>query len=415
MQSKRRTRIAIILGAPFTEQNFERIGIPYLSPHFEIFVFDCLGWLGRNVEEIKCKRASWSNYMIINSELDFVVAMNKHMPDYAINFIDTRIFTLGVIKIFKKNNVKLVAQKTGNLPSPSIVNRVKNLFHIMKKKHVCGIGNSGLQFEKKSISKRHSVSLINSFFNILKKVLSTNKKLYPDISLLAGNNSLNIYTKKASRIIWIGSNDYHHYNKAVLDLNAKNELKQKDDFILFIDDALPYANDWVLMKMNSPVTAEKYYPLLRNFFEKIEFQYGIPVVVAGHPNSRSDNHYFANLGGRKIVFGESASLAIQSKFVLVHGSTAVSFAVLAHKPILFITTRELDSSHYGMHVRTMANSLGSSVIFMDEIDGTTPSLLQPTINVHKYKLYEFNYLCCEHSEESAPWGNFINYIYENSN
>lgn len=33
--------IAILLGAPFTEQYYKRIGVPYLKENFEVVVWDC--------------------------------------------------------------------------------------------------------------------------------------------------------------------------------------------------------------------------------------------------------------------------------------------------------------------------------------------------------------------------------------
>lgn len=41
-------RIGILLGAPLTEQNYERTGIPYLEEHFYVMVYDCTPWLGRD-------------------------------------------------------------------------------------------------------------------------------------------------------------------------------------------------------------------------------------------------------------------------------------------------------------------------------------------------------------------------------
>ena len=38
-------RIVILLGAPFTHQNFERIGVNELSRDFEVFVLDCNEWI----------------------------------------------------------------------------------------------------------------------------------------------------------------------------------------------------------------------------------------------------------------------------------------------------------------------------------------------------------------------------------
>ena len=49
--------LVIMLGAPLTQQNFERIGIPILSDFFNVYVFDCLKWLGRSTDDIDFEKS----------------------------------------------------------------------------------------------------------------------------------------------------------------------------------------------------------------------------------------------------------------------------------------------------------------------------------------------------------------------
>lgn len=63
-KSTKPIHVAILIGAPLTEQNFERFGIPYLSPHFEVLVFDCLNWVGRNADIVKCKNFKGKNIRV---------------------------------------------------------------------------------------------------------------------------------------------------------------------------------------------------------------------------------------------------------------------------------------------------------------------------------------------------------------
>ena len=86
-QEKSSMRVAILIGAPLTEQNFERFGIPYLSLYFDVIVFDCLAWVGRDSIAVKCKRVDWGCYITIKNESDFHQAVKLYKPNFAIDFI----------------------------------------------------------------------------------------------------------------------------------------------------------------------------------------------------------------------------------------------------------------------------------------------------------------------------------------
>lgn len=377
-------------------------------------VFDCLNWLGRNADEIKCKRAHWQYVTTINTELDLDVAIKNFKPSYAIDAIGFGIYTAKIQNILAKYNVKFVVSKAGTLPVPSTANRMKNFLarKFLIRQVSTGDLSASLNCENKKVIHRKKIGmLIAKLVNKLKQFIIVRKNVSPpDVSLLAGNKSLDFYTKKTPQVIWIASNDFHEFNKAKQDLIANRTMYVEGEFILFIDDAIPSANDWKILNIKPPVTASKYYPMLRVFFEKVESYYGLPVVIAGHPNSKSDDSYSSNLGGRTVIFGETAALALQSTLVLIHGSTATSFAVLARKPTLFFTTRELDESAYGIHVRSMAKSLGRPLVFMDDIGNYELKSYPLAINVKKYKLYEANYLRSELSSEETPWSGFIDFV-----
>ena len=127
IETIRTTKIVILLGAPLTHQNFERVGIPYLSKYFEVMVFDCTEWMNRNTENIKCQRVHWHNYLVIKSEMDLAVQIEKYRPNYAIDFIGFGNYTLNICQILAKNNVKFIVQKTGSLPTVKISMRIQNI------------------------------------------------------------------------------------------------------------------------------------------------------------------------------------------------------------------------------------------------------------------------------------------------
>ena len=411
-QKKSPIRVALLIGTPLTEQNFERFGIPYLSLYFEVIVLDCLQWIGRDSNSVKCNRVNWGCYITIKTESDFDQAVKTYQPNFAIDFIGQVVasgFSIGKVQeILRKDKVIFVVPQIGVLPLTNLAKRIiRFLTGSPTIKHGSAVElQDTVTCKKKTQTWLNSILAIKYKINYKLKQLIENRKylLNADIRLLAGNKALDFATKKASKIIWIGLNDFHLFNKAKIE---NKRVYEKGAFILFIDDALPFASDWNLLNKQPPVTPSKYYPVLRNFFKKIELHYGLPIVIAGHPNSKIDNSYVANVGGRPVYFDKTAALSLESNFVLIHGSTATSFAVLARKPILFLTTRELDESVYGLHVRAMANSLARPLIFMDEPNNYEFGSSLLDFKESKYRQYELNYLRSEHSNESAAWQAFI--------
>ena len=96
---------------------------------------------------------------------------------------------------------------------------------------------------------------------------------------------------------------------------------------------------------------------MNNFFKLIEDQLGLEVIIAAHPRSNYENHpdYFK---GRKCIRGQLVKLARECKLILAHDSTALSFASLLYKPVVFVTSSELNSSFQGPSIIEMAKYFG---------------------------------------------------------
>jgi hypothetical protein len=308
-----------------------------------------------------------------------------------------------------------VIQKTGSLPKIKISLRIKKILRaLIFRKNTLGMV---VDYEKSTVlsDKTIAIKRIDKLFGLIKlklQQLLIIKKLntLPNyIGLIAGYKSLDRFTRRSDPIIWIGSNDYHTFNKVKKELVLNRSHQAVEPFILFIDDNLPGAHDWTLLGISAPVTEALYYPALNTFFEKIESIYDMPVRIAAHP-SDADEDYVRKMGVRHVIYGNTAMLTLQSSLVLMHASTAVSFAVMARKPIIFLTTQELDQSHYGLNVMTMSESLGSPLVFMDVNNTKEIELKKIFIDECKYSLYEANYLHNEHSNEIEPWGALIGFI-----
>ena len=139
----------------------------------------------------------------------------------------------------------------------------------------------------------------------------------------------------SSKIIDTHTTDYDYY----LDFKNDNRFIGKD-YIVFIDQNLPFHSDVLYTGNKQRVTPQKYFYELETFFKSIENLYGLEVIIAKHPRSNKDQikKYFSN---RKIIESKTINLIQNSKFVISHFSAAINFCVLFNKPFCLIETDEI--------------------------------------------------------------------------
>ena len=133
------------------------------------------------------------------------------------------------------------------------------------------------------------------------------------------------------------------------------------------------------------------------------------MVVALHPKSEQNEFLFNN---RRCFKYKTGQLVNDSEFVITHGSTSVSFAVLFKKPILFIFTDEIKKTHYHntyASILALADELGSKIINVDDYDKNNINLIS-SINCKKYEQYKYRYLTSIFSEKQLTKDIVINHL-----
>lgn len=216
--------------------------------------------------------------------------------------------------------------------------------------------------------------------------------------VLAGGEKCLVYhypTDTNTEILWAHTLDYDLY------LKEKNDLFSKRPIAVFIDEFLPFHPDNITAGVKPPISPDKYYFLLNKFFKLIEDQLGLKVIIAAHPRSNYENHpnYFK---GRKCIRGQSVKLLRESKLVLSHSSTALSFANLFYKPVVFITSSELNRSYQGSLIIEMAKLFGKKPIFIDKNENIDWKF-ELTANKNLYNNYRRDYIKTKHSEDLPFW------------
>ena len=221
--------------------------------------------------------------------------------------------------------------------------------------------------------------------------------------LCGGENLANDVRLPAADAIWSHQLDYDQ----ILEVGYLAD-GEESRHLVFIDEYVPFHPDHLAKGTEPPTTAEKYYPRLRSLFDEIEETLGLPVVIAAHPRSNYDQHpdYF---GGRRMVIGMTCSLVREAKLVITHGSTANNFTVAYNKPVLDVTSDDLNISNKGPIINATAEHLGASLANLDrprQLDAS--ELLR--IDTEKYALFRTRVIKRPGSPQKSTWQTFCEHL-----
>jgi hypothetical protein len=186
-------------------------------------------------------------------------------------------------------------------------------------------------------------------------------------------------------------------------LREKDSVSSVLQQAVFIDQYMPYHRDFMNITHSQPLDADLYYSTMRDFFDRIELELGLKVVIAAHPRTDCHDHQ-KGFGEREIRYGDLAQLVAKSKLVLGHSSTGVSFAVTYRKPVMVLVTRPLYHREiYAKYIyHAYADALGSPLLFIDGPDKV--SLSDPYyIDEKKYDQYVSRFLKCPSSPSQPFW------------
>lgn len=280
--------------------------------------------------------------------------------------------TLRLFWVFTKNKCLISVFGKNTLPSFHYANSSQMLIHL-------------------SISRITS-SLKNIIASFLKKMGVI--KSY-DILFLAGKNGINGYgyvtsrERNLSKHILINSDDY---DRVIENKSSSRIMESK--YIVFLDQCLPLHPDIPICGI-AAMDADIYYAEINTFFDKVEKEIGLPVVIAAHPKAliyKKKDYY----KGRLVIFGKTVELVRDSEFVFAHNSTAISYVVGFNKKLLLLTSDAMARDQFDIHMSILGFStyLDSQLIYMNRFcqNNNLLDVSKLEINIKKYNKYKYDFL-----------------------
>ena len=375
-------RIVIIISGRFNKRNYERFGVSILQKNgFVMEIWD------------------------INSVLFKHSKEKEENRDFAQNVIIKTFYDRDNLRF----DLSRLAEKDFVVPIFPYYGPTSDLFKAISKSNAhYAFFNATVtptQVKKDAAYYLKKLSNLNLFNRNKRKDFLFWKLPYqfhgikPARLLLAGGNKSsvinNIPVSFSTEVLWGHTLDYDIYLR---EKNRKGNYPKP--YGVLIDANFPFNLDPKRLNIKPCITAEQYYPLVNNFLDKLEKDLGIKTIIAAHPHSQYDKRPEC-YKGRLVIKGETARLIRDSEFVLGHSSTSVCFANLFSKPMIFLTSHDLEKSFQGSNIKIMAKWFGKEPVFME--DNTVNWEEELKISKAHYDNYRSEFIKCTHSKNIPFW------------
>jgi hypothetical protein len=381
-EAKRKTvkKILYLLDQPFDAQNFSRFGIlDWERLGWSVKVWDFTPWLHREVW-IDFHAAGrtlqlYDGLTTMFSRTDFLKALGDLAPiGYFIDVLDdTSLETAIKRRIVRSGGVRILLG-FGQTPAPVFSEPAKALALLRK-------------------GPRRVIRRIARSFN----QLLFGRSIRPAFFVASGAASVRRgQAVKSREIIQAHSFDYDAYRRSVA-----SAAPPQSEYAVFLDQNLCFHSDFLYLKNRHYVSEENYFPTLARGFQRIERELALNVVVAAHPRTPERDAERDCFGGRPSIRGQTVELIRHAKLVIAHYSTAIQFAVLFEKPILFVTTDELAATLGGRFTESFSAALGGTTVNLDrDLD---LAVWPTTHNAARYRAYREEYVKVSGSPENSYW------------
>jgi hypothetical protein len=372
---------------PLDQRNYDRFGIQtWIDRGWNIEVWDLTALLHPLV---------WKNYFDLGScvkEFDgyFALTSKKQLNSrfaasgeiaYFIDLGGHDLYSIRVKARLVRLGAKRIILNFGSMPEP--VNQQSKFRKI-------------LSMSPAKLIRRLAEALFRRLFLPL---------IRPELGVASGTESLPSL-RRASEIIYAHNLDYDIYLKIrnSIGLSGKGH-------VVFIDQDYCFHSDYIYEGKAHPVSPAKYFPAISKTLHIAADTLGVSMCIAAHPRSsyfkKQGNEYFKDV---LIKHGATAELIRDCSLVVCHNSTALQLAVLFEKPVIFITTDELNASEVGASIAIFASELGKKVINIDRNLGNVDWIRETHVDIEKYAQYKSKYIKIDGSPERQYWDIVIDHL-----
>lgn len=385
MKPYKQKKVIYLVCSPLSSRDFKRFGINnWIKQNWEVKVFDFTNFLYPKLwEYVDGKRLSvnFQGLNIFQSLNEALSAFNK-LKSKAV-FVDLLGYSKDEQKLRKKASIYGKIIKLELCVIPDAKTKI-NVFRFL-----ILFATKPLIFFKKLIA------FMTSKVEKIREILH-----FPDYLVVGGKKSMNFITSKKTSIIKAHNLDYDF-------LLEKEEVKinQENNYLVFLDEDGPYHPDFIHLGIRPFVTAKKYYPIIDKGLDDIARYLNLDIKIAAHPRS---NYETKELKYKHQIYkNKTFELIRDANLIVGHGSTALQWAVILKKPIVLVTTNEIQKEFYAKKyskiISNFANELGKNVLNLDNTIKTDEFKKYLYVDNNKYENYVETYIKTKGSPEKLVW------------
>lgn len=391
-------KIILVTESPFTQRDYKRFGIDiFRNNNFEIEIWNLTKIIHPDHEILSPDPFSGKGLKIFDSKQEVAATISKldRNSTMVINLNNSWLDRLWLFRFYSKHKIKYSMVAVGILPTSNINKsaRIKSLY-------------MELLYFNISYS-----NIITALRNRLGQWIPFYYLGVSPAALLLASGELSehyyYYPKdRNTEVLWVHALDYDLY----LEENSKPYLHDISGNVVFLDAYMPYHSDFTLSGDKNPIIAEKYFSSINKFFDRIEKEQNLKVVIAAHPRSDYSDKP-GSYGNRMIIYGNTIGCVRSAKFVINHDSTAIFFAVLYRKPIIFILTDEIMKTKEAVNIDEFASWFGKRPINID-LPYSIDWKQELTVDENRYKIFQNTFIKKDNTKEDYTWQILANKLKE---
>tara|TARA_Y100001958_G_C21201531_1_gene528138 strand:+ start:500 stop:1657 length:1158 start_codon:yes stop_codon:yes gene_type:complete len=368
----------------FFERDFNRFHIQRLNKIYKIYFLDFTKISNKEFFKKERKKYFYSKELIlIDSVKKFKKFFNEKKIECVFDLSNSN--KLDVFRrIINQNKIKLIKYQTSLVPNfkRDFFSKIRYFFFVIL------------------LNKKLIIYYIKKLIKCFTLEKFRKIKFYYDYIFCVGYKGENSKTK----LIFSHSSDYD----ALLNKREKNKINEK--YLVFIDQYLPFHNGYIHRGIPPFVTPSNYYNSVNRFLDLLKKKLRYDIIIALHPRSNYEKNYFQNK--KTINYKKTNEYISKSSGIINYTSTTMCYAVMYKKPIIFYTTKEINSSHDAFHVNYLSNVLGSKLINIDEknIDRQFSKKNLFKVDHLKYQKFFNNYICHIKSEQKPNYKKIIEIV-----
>ncbi len=375
--------IIFLISQPFNSYFDNRIQLTRLAEEgFIVKVFDLSSFMMSNAEKTgystNDKRIDILN---IKDRKSFLEIIKKYKTNTVV--VDYSNQDPLIRHAINKLKIKIIRIQGSGAPSVYLNN--SNLKNIKKTNLF-----SNLWIRLNNIKKSSPAYIFNS---LKKKFFLRIFKPFIDVFIVCGDEMLKneqAYLNGDTKVVKAHDFDFDKFK------SMESNLRKPKENLIFIDQMIPNHPEFTLRNNRYP-SPKKYYERLNYFFDRVEEVTNLDVIVSLHPRNTS-NIDSLGYGNREVIYGDTAELIKNSRGIITHNSTSISFAILFKKPILFIADKELIDMIPAIQV--LHNRLSQKTIRIDRPINNLDITGNMEINKKIRAEYLKNFIICNYSNEN---------------